>query len=111
MEYQRGVLAVEPPASAHGDACGIVVAALGADGIARVLADCSIERASPERWALAVANAAHEWQADRIIRSEEHTSELQSLMRISYAGFCLKKKNTRSNPIIYTIYRSNHIKK
>src|SRR3546814_10005104 len=37
--------------------------------------------------------------ADRIaarrvaIRSEEHTSELQSLMRISYAVFCLKKKN------------------
>src|SRR3546814_3100557 len=28
----------------------------------------------------------------RIIRSEEHTSELQSLMRISYAVFCLKKK-------------------
>src|SRR3546814_9261054 len=27
-------------------------------------------------------------------RSEEHTSELQSLMRISYAGFCLKKTNT-----------------
>src|SRR3546814_8995059 len=27
-------------------------------------------------------------------RSEEHTSELQSLMRISYAGFCLKKKTT-----------------
>src|SRR3546814_3433479 len=29
-------------------------------------------------------------------RSEEHTSELQSLMRISYAVFCLKKKKTRS---------------
>src|SRR3546814_5256422 len=29
-------------------------------------------------------------------RSEEHTSELQSLMRISYAVFCLKKKNTTS---------------
>src|SRR3546814_2210433 len=29
------------------------------------------------------------------MRSEEHTSELQSLMRISYAVFCLKKKNTR----------------
>src|SRR3546814_2533463 len=28
-------------------------------------------------------------------RSEEHTSELQSLMRISYAGFCLKKKKTK----------------
>src|SRR3546814_4859318 len=30
-------------------------------------------------------------------RSEEHTSELQSLMRISYAVFCLKKKKTRQN--------------
>src|SRR3546814_2391467 len=30
-------------------------------------------------------------------RSEEHTSELQSLMRISYAVFCLKKQNTRTN--------------
>src|SRR3546814_6282223 len=29
-----------------------------------------------------------------VTRSEEHTSELQSLMRISYAVFCLKKKNT-----------------
>src|SRR3546814_2389305 len=31
------------------------------------------------------------------LRSEEHTSELQSLMRISYAVFCLKKKNTTNN--------------
>src|SRR3546814_6629537 len=31
------------------------------------------------------------------LRSEEHTSELQSLMRISYAVFCLKKKNKRSD--------------
>src|SRR3546814_2250692 len=31
------------------------------------------------------------------VRSEEHTSELQSLMRISYAVFCLKKKNKKSN--------------
>src|SRR3546814_4322897 len=30
-------------------------------------------------------------------RSEEHTSELQSLMRISYAVFCLKKKRTHDN--------------
>src|SRR3546814_2300139 len=32
-----------------------------------------------------------------IVRSEEHTSELQSLMRISYAVFCLKKKTKKSN--------------
>src|SRR3546814_7237095 len=31
---------------------------------------------------------------DYLLRSEEHTSELQSLMRISYAVFCLKKKTT-----------------
>src|SRR3546814_5223021 len=33
-------------------------------------------------------------------RSEEHTSELQSLMRISYAVFCLKKKKNEPTPII-----------
>src|SRR3546814_4865032 len=59
------------------------------------------------RWALAAGGrrrqgsrvcfdrAAHSvrlsWRCDR---SEEHTSELQSLMRISYAGFCLKQKTT-----------------
>src|SRR3546814_1158765 len=32
----------------------------------------------------------------RMARSEEHTSELQSLMRISYAVFCLKKKTTKN---------------
>src|SRR3546814_19574360 len=37
--------------------------------------------------------AVVEWEpSDRFHRSEEHTSELQSLMRISYAVFCLKKK-------------------
>src|SRR3546814_5475798 len=35
------------------------------------------------------------------VRSEEHTSELQSLMRISYAVFCLKKKNTTRRPNTY----------
>src|SRR3546814_3988613 len=34
-------------------------------------------------------------------RSEEHTSELQSLMRISYAVFCLKKKRTKDTAHIY----------
>src|SRR3546814_6323044 len=41
------------------------------------------------------------WTAMRQImlpmRSEEHTSELQSLMRISYAVFCLKKKTSQTN--------------
>src|SRR3546814_5565804 len=37
----------------------------------------------------------------RLARSEEHTSELQSLMRISYAVFCLKKKNTKTHRVIH----------
>src|SRR3546814_3686213 len=41
-------------------------------------------------------------------RSEEHTSELQSLMRLSYAGFCLKKKkNNRKHNILLT-FQPNH---
>src|SRR3546814_10084634 len=42
-------------------------------------------------------------------RSEEHTSELQSLMRISYAVFCLKKKNNTYHQIIYTQYHLNEV--
>src|SRR3546814_5067931 len=42
-------------------------------------------------------------QIVEIERSEEHTSELQSLMRISYAVFCLKKKTKKNNPIATNI--------
>src|SRR3546814_1027620 len=45
----------------------------------------------------------HDEQA--IDRSEEHTSELQSLMRISYAVFCLKKKNKHSPKNTQTNYK------
>src|SRR3546814_5251472 len=41
-------------------------------------------------------------------RSEEHTSELQSLMRISYAVFCLKKKNITSQ-FCTTVATSDHV--
>src|SRR3546814_9173861 len=42
----------------------------------------------------AIGLAYRPQSGDRRRRSEEHTSELQSLMRISYAVFCLKKKKT-----------------
>src|SRR3546814_4115679 len=48
--------------------------------------DASCARTAVARVAAASAATAN------IVRSEEHTSELQSLMRISYAVFCLKKK-------------------
>src|SRR3546814_7186989 len=40
----------------------------------------------------------------RGVRSEEHTSELQSLMRISYAVFCLKKKKKQNKTHTYNIH-------
>src|SRR3546814_8945972 len=46
-----------------------------------------------------LAEATEQWPQQPtalFIRSEEHTSELQSLMRISYAVFCLKKNTTHS---------------
>src|SRR3546814_10007978 len=42
-------------------------------------------------------------------RSEEHTSELQSLMRISYAVFCLKKKTKRQRKYIIQSVTINHL--
>src|SRR3546814_1442589 len=49
---------------------------------------------------------------DRAQRSEEHTSELQSLMRISYAVFCLKKKNkaNKQSQTSHTKYHNHYIK-
>src|SRR3546814_2968341 len=44
------------------------------------------------------------------VRSEEHTSELQSLMRISYAVFCLKKKKETNIIVLDTTHMSTNIK-
>src|SRR3546814_1131371 len=46
-------------------------------------------------------------QSLAMVRSEEHTSELQSLMRISYAVFCLKKKTTTQTPN-HTLYQQQN---
>src|SRR3546814_1492041 len=48
----------------------------------------------PRNWARLTSDASLETLASTTRRSEEHTSELQSLMRISYAVLCLKKKRT-----------------
>src|SRR3546814_6739754 len=54
----------------------------GGDAIAAMLNDAQERKAKRAKWPKGSADAD---------RSEEHTSELQSLMRISYAVFCLKK--------------------
>src|SRR3546814_5334608 len=45
------------------------------------------------QWKINLIESENPHWADLAVRSEEHTSELQSLMRNSYAVFCLKKKN------------------
>src|SRR3546814_4964924 len=45
----------------------------------------------------------------RTRRSEEHTSELQSLMRISYAVFCLKKKKKKTQTEVSIQHKQTHI--
>src|SRR3546814_6427122 len=55
---------------------------------------CSFVHDGPNERAACSRRAIHRRRCNGKVRSEEHTSELQSLMRISYAVFCLKKKTT-----------------
>jgi phage terminase large subunit-like protein len=68
-ELARIVVAVDPPITANpnSDACGIVVAARGADNRAYVLADRTIQGRAPEIWARAAVAAYKDFHADRIV--------------------------------------------
>ncbi|MEA3014516.1 MAG: hypothetical protein QOD42_3061 [Sphingomonadales bacterium] len=68
----RIVVGVDPPASAEGDACGIVVVGKGEDGTGYVLADLSVSGLSPEGWARKVAAAAEAWGAHRVIAEKNN---------------------------------------
>src|SRR3546814_3118933 len=74
----------------------------GAGLVARTL-EAARARMPPNAGPAALMPKADAWRiveddlSGAAIRSEEHTSELQSLMRISYAVFCLKKKNNQYN--------------
>src|SRR3546814_6265199 len=90
--------------SAWGTAIGAgavgATAAQTEKGFRRSMADTEIRIAINDLWLKADEEMFRkvnlQVQEGRVLlRSEEHTSELQSLMRISYAVFCLKKKNTR----------------
>ncbi len=113
----RTVIGVDPPASANGDACGIVVAGLGADGIARVLADASVETPSPERWARAVADAAQTWAADRVVaEANQGGAMVESVLRAADLSLPIKLvhaskgKVARAEPVaaLYEAGRVRH---
>lgn len=115
--HRRVVVAVDPPATAHGDDCGIVVAALGEDGIARVLADCSLALARPESWARAVSDAAREWEADRVVaEANQGGAMVESVLRAADSGLPIKLvhasrgKVARAEPVaaLYAAGRVRH---
>jgi phage terminase large subunit-like protein len=72
----RVIVAVDPPASAAGDSCGIVVCGTLRDGRAAVLADSSVGGLRPRGWARSVASAARAWDADRVIAEANNGGEM-----------------------------------
>lgn len=116
-EMVRVIVAVDPPASAGGDACGIVVAGLAANGTAHVLADASVEKAGPERWARTVAATAEAWNADRVVaEANQGGAMVASVLRAAQVSLPLKLvhasrgKAARAEPVaaLYEAGRVRH---
>jgi phage terminase large subunit-like protein len=102
----RVVVAVDPPASAGGDACGIVVAGTGGDGRAYVIADASVAGQSPEGWARAVAAAALVHGADRVVAEANNGGAMvESVLRAAEEEMPVKLvhasrgKSARAEPV------------
>jgi phage terminase large subunit-like protein len=75
---RRIVVAVDPPVTAteNADTCGIVVAGLGPDNRAYVLADRSLQGRDPATWARAVIAAFRDFEADRIVAESNQGGDL-----------------------------------
>lgn len=91
QSWRRVVVAVDPPISSAGDECGVVVAGINEDGIAHVLADCSLAQAKPSDWAQAVAVAAQRWKADRVIaEANQGGAMVESVLRAANTALPVK---------------------
>lgn len=115
--FTRVVIGVDPPAGSKGDACGIVVAALGVDGRAWILADASVRGLHPEGWARAVSAAAQAWSADRIVAEANNGGEMvRATLQAAGAGLPVRLvhaahgKVARAEPvaILYEAGRVRH---
>ncbi|MEA3051143.1 MAG: hypothetical protein QOG72_46 [Sphingomonadales bacterium] len=105
-DFRRIVIGVDPPASVDGDACGIVVCALGVDDSGYVVADATVAGLRPEGWARAVARAAEAWGADRVIaegnqggamvESVLRAADVNLPVRMAHAG---SGKSARAEPV------------
>jgi phage terminase large subunit-like protein len=110
------VVGVDPPASARGDECGVVVAGMTADGTGHVLADASLANASPERWARAVAQACAQWQADLVVAEANQGGDMvASVLRAADCAMPLRLvhasrgKAARAEPVA-ALYESGRVK-
>jgi phage terminase large subunit-like protein len=114
----RVVVGVDPPASADGDACGIVAVGLGRDGHGYVIEDASVEGASPEGWAQAVAACAARHAADQVVAEKNQGGEMvASVLRAADAGLPLRLvhasrgKSARAEPVslLYEAGKAWHV--
>ncbi|WP_425229243.1 DNA-packaging protein [Sphingomonas sp.] len=109
---RRVIVAVDPPASTGGDACGIVAAGVDADGIAWVLEDASVQGASPGGWARAVAGCAARAGADRVVAEANQGGDMVThVLRGADAGLPVKLvhasrgKLARAEPVAHLYER------
>ena len=114
--WRRVVVAVDPPASADGDACGIVCVALGEDGLGYVLEDASAAGASPGGWAAAVAACAGRWGADRVVAEKNQGGDMVGhVLRGANAGLPVRLvhasrgKLARAEPVA-TLYEQRRVR-
>jgi len=105
-EMKRVVIGVDPPATSTGDACGIVVCGLGADGRGLVLADASVAGESPSGWARRVVAAAEEWRAEKVIAEVNNGGDMvESVLHQVQSTLPVRKvrasrgKSARAEPI------------
>ena len=114
----RVVVGVDPPVSARGDECGIVVCGVSDTGHGCVLADSSLGRPSPERWARKVAETARAWNADRVVAEANQGGQMvASVLRAADVSLPLKLvhatrgKIARAEPVaaLYEAGRVRHV--
>jgi phage terminase large subunit-like protein len=105
-EFKRIVIGVDPPASAEGDACGIVACGVDKDGIGWVLGDHSVRGLSPEGWASAVVAAAEAWGAGCVIVEKNQGGDMvKSVLKAADAGLPVRPvfarfgKGDRAEPV------------
>jgi phage terminase large subunit-like protein len=106
VDLKRTILGVDPPATATGDACGIVVCGVDAAGIGYVVADLSVSGLRPEGWARRVADAAELFDVQKVVAEKNQGGDMvESVLRAACSTLPVKLvsagkgKAARAEPI------------